>query len=343
MKKALLAILMSSMVMGMSGCASGTPEVTEVTGAEESAQETQSAQDTQEIEETKVIDGSQIKMGLQMYNFVAGGDWEQVKSLDDVEEVLTQIADAGYDGVEWCNFQLDGDYMDVEAVKDIMDSLGLETCGMHFHFGSADTLEADAKQVVERSLVLGTDNLIFAYSTPSVFGIEPDENGEWTPEQLDEWADDINQVIDALQDAAEGTGMKVLYHNHNTEFLQGSNGEYINDMVTSDGKELDVYWASKGMDGKVSTALEYVNNNIDNVYLLHVKDGLDGSVYTGEMCGWGKGTFDIQSIVDVARTSDTIEWVIVENDAPYNFNTLAIDDAVQSANYAKKNIDFTKE
>lgn len=283
-----------------------------------------------------------VKVALQMYNFIVGGDWGEVQSLEDVKGLLTRLADAGYDGVEWCNFQLNGDYMDLDEVKNMMDELGLETCGMHFHYGTAESLEEDAARVVERCVALDTDKLIFAYSVPATFGIEADEEGNYTPEQIDEWVENVNVVVDALKTAAEGTDIQILYHNHNREFWKGTSGAYVNDMIEAEGKEVDVYWASKGMDGKVETALEYVKENLDNVYMLHIKDGLDGSVHTGEMCGWGKGTYDIQSIIDVARNSDNIEWVVVENDAPYNFNMLAIDDAEQSAAYIKENIDLTK-
>lgn len=283
-----------------------------------------------------------VKLGVQMYNFVVGGDWGQVQSMEDVEGLLTTLAEAGYDGVEWCNFQLGGDYLDLEGVKAKMDELGLETAGMHFHYGSEESLADDAALVVERCLALETDNLIFAYSTPSTFGLEPDEEGNWAPEQIDEWAGKINMVLDALKAAAEGTGIRVLYHNHNSEFQTGSDGSYANDIITPEGLEVDVYWASKGMDGKMASALDYVRANIDKVFLIHLKDGLEGSIVTGEMCGWGKGTYDIQSVVDVAIENPGIEWVIVENDAPYNFLTSGVEDAQQSAAYALENINFAR-
>ena len=286
-------------------------------------------------------EGRDVKLGLQMYNFVAAGDWWAVQSMEDVQAMITRLAAAGYDGLEWCNFQMGGGYMDLDALKQMMDDAGLVTCGMHFHFGSFDSLPDDAAVCVERCQKLGTDKLIFAYSTPATFGIQADENGNYTPEQIDEWAQNVNQVIEGLQKAAEGTGIQVLYHNHNTEFLKGASGAYANDLFVSEGMEVDVYWASKGMDGKVATALEYVKTNADKVYLLHVKDGLDGSSHTGEMCGWGKGTYDIQSIIDVAKATDTIEWIVVENDNPGAFGLTGIVDAEQSGAYAAT-LDFNR-
>lgn len=282
-----------------------------------------------------------VKLGIQMYNFVVGGDWRVIDSQEGVEELITELAQEGYEGLEWCNFQLGGEYLDLEKVKTKMDELGLETCGMHYHY-NADDLEGSAKEVVERCLALECDKLIFAYSTPATFGIEADEDGKWTPEQVDQWVAEIDHVIDTLQAAAEGTDIQVLYHNHATELLKGTEGKYVIDMIDCEGKEIDVYWTSKGLDGKVDSALDYVNENGDSIYFLHMKDGLDGSLYTGEMCGWGKGTYDLQKIVDTAKANPTIEWVIVENDGPLNFGTNGREDAKQSAEYAAANIDFSK-
>lgn len=281
-----------------------------------------------------------VKLGIQMYNFMVGGDWDEIDSQEKVTELVNELAEDGYEGLEWCNFQLGGDYLDIDQLKTAMDEAGLETCGMHYHYDAEDP-EGSAKTVVERCQALDCDKLIFAYSTPETFGIEADEDGNWTPEQVDQWVDEINTVMDTLRSAAEGTDIQVLYHNHATELLTGTEGEYAINMIDSDQKEIDVYWTSKGLDGKVDSALDYVNSVGDQVYALHVKDGLDGSTHTGEMCGWGKGTFDLQKIVDTAKENESIEWVIVENDNPGAFGTTGLEDAKQSAEYAAANIDFS--
>lgn len=281
-----------------------------------------------------------VKLAVQMYNFSVGGDWANMQSQEDVNNLLTQIADAGYEGVEWCNFMLGEDFLNLEETKATMDELGLETCGMHYHYNSED-LEGSAQEVVERCQTLGCTDLIFAYSVPSTFGIEPDEDGNYTAEQVDQWVDEIDKVIDALETAAEGTDIRVLYHNHATEMLTGTEGEHALDMIDTEGKEVDVYWTSKGLDGSVETALDYVREDADSVYFLHMKDGLDGSLVTGEMCGWGKGTYNLQEIVDVAKECPNLEWVVVEDDNPNNFGLTGLEDAIESAEYAKANIDFS--
>ena len=280
-----------------------------------------------------------VKMGIQMYNFNVGGDWDAIDSQEAVTDMVNELAEDGYEGLEWCNFQLNGDWLDLDQLKATMDEAGLETCGLHYHYDKDDP-EGSAKTAVERCQALGCNKIIFAWSNPGLFGIEADEEGNWTPEQVDQWVDEMNKVSATLKSAAEGTDIQVLYHNHATELLKGTEGKYAMDMIDCDQKEVDVYWASKGLDGKVDTALDYVNSVGDQVYALHVKDGLDGSICTGEMCGWGKGTYDLQKIVDTAKDTKSLEWVIVENDNPSNFGTTGLEDAQQSAEYAAENIDF---
>ena len=281
-----------------------------------------------------------VKFGIQSFDMIVGGDFSAFTSQDDVNDMLQQLADAGYEGVEWCNFMFGGmvDYMDLDATKAKMDELGLTTTGMHWNYSADVDVAESAAECIERMQALGTDVLIFAASSPAMYGIEADEDGNWTAEQVDEWAVKVNETLDALRTAAEGTDVKVVYHNHADEFLTGTDGRYFLDMINPDGYEIDVYWAAKGLNGSVDAALDYVKGN-DAIYCLHMKDGLAGSSVTGEMCGWGKGTFDLQGIIDLAKECG-IEWAIVENDNPSGFGLTGLEDALETAAYAAENITF---
>ena len=288
-----------------------------------------------------------ICLGIQMFNFIAGGDWNQISSMEDVFELLGHLKDAGYDGVEWCNFMLNGEYMDVLLLKEKMDTLGLRTCGLHFHFESMEKLKEDTALAVQRCKILQSPYLIFAYSTPQTFGIEPEkkETGNpfkgpelvYTPEHIDGWAREMNKVLAIMRPACEAAGIEVLYHNHADELRKGSDGKFFFDAIAADGKEVDVYWVAKGLDGKVSTALDYVRERKDTVRLLHIKDGLDGSIFPNEMCGWGKGTYPIQSEIDCAKELG-LSWIVYENDEPKNFGTTGLEDAMQTGVYVKEKI-----
>lgn len=288
-----------------------------------------------------------IRLGIQMFDFAAGGDWEKISSMEEISDLLRQLKEVGYDGVEWCSFMLGSEYMDLVLLKEMMDRIGLKTCGMHFHYQNADTFEKDCAEAVERCRVLESPYLIFAFSIPQTFGIEPEKpetehpfaNKEplFTSEQIDAWIKEADHVIEAMKAACEGTGIEVLYHNHADELRKGTDGDRFFDAIHPDGREVDVYWVAKGMDGRVSTALDYVREHRSEVRLLHIKDGLNGSVFPNEMCGWGKGTYPIQEIIECARELN-LKWVVVENDAPQNFGTSGLEDAIETGTYVKEHI-----
>lgn len=276
-----------------------------------------------------------IKLSLQMFNLIMGGDWNKDTSQSEAEALIEKIADAGFEGIELCGFMLNDAAIDLHKIKKQMDTFGLAASGYHFHLNKEETKEEDYRTAVDRCLALKCRYLIFAHSIPKMFGCDPDENGKYTPEQIDKWAVEADNVISKLKEASKDTDIKILYHNHADEFLRGSEGKRFIEMIHPDGFEYDVYWISKGLDGKVSSALQYIKSHKDQAVFLHIKDGLDGSVHTGEMCGWGKGTFKIQEIIDCAKELG-IEWVINENDAPKNFGQTGIEDACDTGMYVKK-------
>lgn len=279
-----------------------------------------------------------VKLSLQAYDFAVGGDFSDPNF--NMLDTLQVLADAGYEGLEWCGFMNDSLSIDVNDLAAAYQAAGLEVTGYHFHLGG--DVEAAAKTAVERCVALGCDKLIYAWSNPSAFGLEADENGDWTAEQVDEWAAKVNEVLAVLKKAAEGTDIKVMYHNHADEFRKGTDGRFMLDMLECDGLEVDVYWSSRNVNTgySVDYVLDYIRANKDKVLLLHVKDGLAGSKVTDEMCGWGKGTFDIQAIIDVAKECG-IESVVVENDKPSSFGLTGLADALESAEYAKT-LNFAK-
>ena len=294
-----------------------------------------------------------IKVALQMFNLVAGGDWSEVHAFADLEHLLRELAAAGYDGVEWCNFQFENKDLELPAVKTLMDELELQTCGYHFHYTSPKAHDAPplpagehpaslqelCQTAVNRCHLLGCDKIIFAYSMPSTFGMDPDENGVYTPAQIDAWVREADLVLAALKEAAHPAGIQVLYHNHNAELLTGTDGSCFLDNIHADALETDVYWIAKGLDGKASSALDFIRQRRSLVQLFHMKDGLNGSLVTNEMCGWGKGTYPLQEILNCAKELD-LSWVVLENDAPKNFGTSGLQDAMESAVYFKTHLDL---
>ena len=280
-----------------------------------------------------------VKVGLQMYNLRQGGDiGRNETSKDKVIDAMRKIASLGYDGIEFANLSgAAGQFyaetgMSVAELKSVLNELGLETPSSHYHFrGSLDDA-ANIDAIVKANQELGSENIIFAFSNPSN-PVQHETNAKWV-----EW---INSTLAAMQEGVKrnNSNAKVLYHNHGDEFktMEGTDTLCM-DNIKGDSMEIDMYWASRGLES-TDQAVRWASDNADKISFLHIKDGgLDGSIRP-----WGKGSMPVQSFVDVARKNN-IGWVIVENDSPSSYlNHNGLQDAEVSMEYIKNNIklDYT--
>ena len=283
-----------------------------------------------------------VKVAVQMYNFLVGGDLFDAEAgveadKDTVVAALTEVAAMGYDGVEFANLfpgtQFYG--IDPAELKGIMEELGLGIAGTHYHANWLSTDE-DIDAVIEANVAVGSKRIIFAYSVP--------EEGQ----SNEDWLAYINGIVDNMKArvAEAGADIEVLYHNHGDEFMPMSDEDdsFVMDNITSDFYEIDLYWASRGL-GNTEAAVEWANNNADKIHLLHIKDGDLTTDFSeaGAVMPWGGGEMPLQEFVDVARNSTGIEWVVVENDTPAGHDGHnALEDAKESIDYIKENIDLTR-
>lgn len=291
-----------------------------------------------------------VKRSLMIFNLIAGGDLDASKahpsSRQKIYKILEETADLGFEGVEWANLlspieMSDLFELDLSDLKSAMDKLGLETTSIHYHYGWIDTDEKIC-HAVETCRKLNCKNLVFAYATPETFGIRPDSDGNWTSQQISQWVNFMNTAMDKLMTAAAGTGIEVVYHNHADEFLKTADGDFVLDQIHCNAKEFDFYWAMKGLKS-YDKALAYLKWHKNEVRMIHLKDGLRVNFgASGDMCSWGDGTYDLQGIINVARENHGIEWIVAENDNPANSGKTGLQDAVDSAGYARKQLVFER-
>ena len=55
---------------------------------------------------------------------------------------------------------------------------------------------------------------------------------------------------------------------------------------------------------------KYISENIDNIILIHIKDGIDG-----KPMALTEGNNDLDAVIRAVKDNN-IEWVILENDDP---------------------------
>jgi len=208
----------------------------------------------------------------------------------DFSGVLRKIADIGYKGVELAG--LHG--MAPEALKAILDDLGLEVSSAHMAMPNPENLS----QLLDECRALGIPKLI------SGFG--PDQLA--TVEGCLAAAAQMRQAVELL----DGTGISFGIHNHWWEWDHQFDGKYPEDILLENAPgafaQVDVYWAAVG-GVDVPAQIARLSSRIP---MLHIKDGLIDPPQPHTAVGAGR--LDMPAIIGAADPN-VLEWLVVELDS----------------------------
>lgn len=215
-----------------------------------------------------------------------------LRDLDaSVPELLEQVADAGFDGVEYAYRVLEAD---VEAVQTTLDETGLEVPSAHVQI---DELEDDQDATVQRYRDLQCERLVVPWLATKNFT---------SVERVRE----TGQRLDALAEELTEHDYPLLYHNHDAEFEDLDGRTAFDVLVESTDTvdfELDVGLATfAGVD-----AADVIDRHADRIDLLHCTDTLPDATEP-EHASFGTGRVDYESVFAAADRAD-IEWRIYEN------------------------------
>lgn len=253
---------------------------------------------------------SRFKIGLQLYSV-------RDEMAKDMEGTLKKVADMGYDCVEFAG------YFDhtAEEVKAMCDKLGLEIPSVHqTHVVFLD----DAEKSVDYIKTLGVEYCAIPYIGPEVFRNE-----------YDKLVSEVKTVGKLLKE----NGIKLMYHNHDFEFLIDFDGKFAFDALYSDVPsdlllpQIDACWVHyAGQD-----PIKYIEKYGDVMEVLHMKDfdcknlgagpvyeliddkgKVNGDRKDKESDGFmfkpvGYGRQDVKAILKTAEATK-VKYVIVEQD-----------------------------
>lgn len=158
---------------------------------------------------------SKLPVGIQVY-----GLRDLLENTpDQFEAVMKSVKEMGYDGVE-----LAGTYgLEPAYIRDTLAKIGLVPLSAHVPL--ADMM-ADIDKVIADYRIIGVDYLVVPYL--------PEEYRHNTP--------GYPVVIEAMKQigaAVKAAGMKLLYHNHNFEFVTLENGTFgFDDIYTQVPEDL---------------------------------------------------------------------------------------------------------
>ncbi len=261
---------------------------------------------------------SKLPVGIQVYGL---RDLLE-ETPENFEPVMRQVKEMGFDGVE-----LAGLYgLDATYVRDTLSEIGLVPFSAHVPL--ADMM-ADLDQVIADYKIIGVDYLVVPYL--------PEEYRHNTP--------GYPEVIAAMKKigtAVKEAGMKLLYHNHNFEFVELEDGTLgFDDIYTQIPADLlmvepDTCWievagqSAAGYIEKYGSRCEvvhlkdyYMEGNPKNMYKLigieTEEEEEDTGIFEFRPVGFGKMLWE--PILDASVRAGS-KWVVIEQDEHYDLPPL---------------------
>ncbi len=268
-----------------------------------------------------------LPVGLQLYSV---RDFLQ----NDFEGTLKKIKDMGYDYVEPAGFY----GMTAESFSEGLKKAGLTAICAHIPYAE---MMADGDKVVNDCLTLGIKHVAIPY----------------LDEKTRPGADDFENVLEnirAFGKKCADSGIQLLYHNHDFEFIKMPDGRYGLDYMYENvdasllATELDCCWVNVAGENPA----DYVRKYAGRCPVVHLKDftgqktanmyNLIGLKETAkktaafEFRPVGYGKQDVPSILKAATESGAL-YLVVEQDQPGEQTSL---EAVEMSRKYLKSLGF---
>ena len=263
-----------------------------------------STQENQEQAEEEVIEQKEEKFGgLALYT-VRDAMGEDAKS------TLQAVADAGYANVEAAGYQ-DGKYYNMSPAefKALLIELGLTPVSTHqssITLDNADQMMADAKAA-------GFEYMVVPIPPMGLFTVVDGKMG------MAGNAENLAEILTTMGEKANQAGMKLLYHNHDFEFIANDEGVVVIDYLLENldpnlvNFQMDLFWVTKaGAD-----PIAYFNKYPGRFKIWHVKDMDD----EGRFAPVGNGNIDFGTILKQKDLSG-MQYYMVEQDRTFNMEPL---------------------
>jgi sugar phosphate isomerase/epimerase len=225
---------------------------------------------------------------------------------------LMAVADAGYAYIESADYAEGKFYgMTPAEFKSTLDSLGLTAISAHMGMvtlENADQLIADVKAA-------GITYFVIPVPPMGMFTVDPATNTLG----MKGTADELVTIMNTIGEKCHKAGLKLLYHNHDFEFMPLADGTIIEDVLLEKCNpewvnfQMDLYWVTKAN----ANALTYFEKYPGRFKAWHVKD-MDQE---GKFAPVGTGTIDFKSIL-AQKEKSGMEFYLVEQDQTFGLDPM---------------------
>ena len=227
----------------------------------------------------------------------------------DLAAVLKKLAQIGYDGIEFLGFF----GHTKEEVKKMLDDNGLEALGNHVPYAE---LLKDADEIFAFHAYIGCSYLTVADLPLANFA-------------------EVSAQLDGLAAKAKALGITLLYHNHDQELIEKTDGKenlaYIMDNTKKETLSLepDLGWIEIG-----GCCEKYLKDYADRCPVIHLKDYYSsdnsklgrvrefvparGTAERGhfEFRPTGYGVLNLPKLMPLCLACDP-EWFVMDHDLAY--------------------------
>jgi sugar phosphate isomerase/epimerase len=246
----------------------------------------------------------------------------------DARKTLKAVAEAGYANIEAAGYE-DGKFygMSPQEFKAYLQELGLTPVSTHQ--GSVTLENADAMMAHVKDA--GFEYFVVPVPPMGLFTYD----GETNTLGMTGGAENLTRIINELGVKASKAGLKLLYHNHDFEFMEDENGVLPIDYMLEHTDpqtvnfQMDLYWVTKAGADPVA----YFEKYPGRFKIWHVKD-MDEQ---GRFAPVGEGTINFKRIHDQKDLSG-MKYYMVEQDM--TFDGLKPLDAIQISHSGLKEIGF---
>lgn len=226
----------------------------------------------------------------------------------NAKETLKAVAAAGYKYIEAAGYNNGKFYnMTPEAFKSLLTELHLNAVSTHqgaVTLENADAMMADVKAAGFEYFVVPVPPMgLFKYDqntrTMSMMG----------------GAKNLAKILDTLGAKAKTAGLKLLYHNHDFEFIKDTEGIVTIDYLLENCNpelvnfQMDLYWVTKAG----ANPLAYFEKYPGRFKIWHVKD-MDEQ---GRFAPVGKGIIDFTKIL-AEKEKSGMRYYMVEQDMTFD-------------------------
>lgn len=230
----------------------------------------------------------------------------------DPKGTLKAVADAGYQYIEAAGYDNGSFYgMTPEAFGKELESLGLIPVSSHH---SGVTLE-NAKKMMADVKAAGFEYFVVPIPPMGLFTYDNTTNRMG----MTGGAQNLASILDTLGELASAAGLKLLYHNHDFEFMEDAEGVVPIDYLLENCNpefvnfQMDLFWVTKaGAD-----PLAYFDKYPDRFKIWHVKD-MDEE---GKFTPVGTGKIDFKGILEQKDRSG-MKYYMVEQDQTFDMAPL---------------------